>query len=766
MIFKLRQKCYFVIVFILLVFLTHTYLHYEKDAVIDEYLAAKTEKMLLEYHVIYNKYKDMANLVYRLEVNTPEVIKIFKARDRQALREHFEIDYKQLRTFSIRQLHFHLPNNDSFLRMHRPEKFGDNLSNDRATVKYVNKYLKPVDGFEEGKIFNGFRFVYPLFDNKEHIGSVEISFSALAFIKEMMKHFDVKSNFHIDKKVVNEKVFEDEKSNYIQSRLPQYYSQKSIVEYLDIDMKQNHISKEETSLIYEKIQEGKSFSQYFKADKMVITFIPIKSFLNDKIVSVLTFRSDDAWIVDTNKNAQKIFAASFMFLTLIVFLLYQEFKSKIYLEDMVEKRTRELKKEKNRLRYQANHDPLTDLKNRLSMNADIQSVIQNYSVHKAPYAILMFDIDWFKSVNDLYGHEVGDKVLVELSKLFKKSVREEDRIYRAGGEEFVIILKRITYKDSVKLAQKIRLLVQEHIFRVDNEEFSKTISGGLYHSSLGDIQNVKSVLKLVDHALYESKTNGRNRVTVATSDAEFENEELITPTIKIIFSDATLSRVLAIDTQNIIVDDFDRVKLLTNDKEFKESVYKEDQLLLDSIEEKLKNNQLYTTTLRVINKDTQQVVLYKIEISKEGENIVAVLQKSVDIAKGVSDSTLIQNLQSMLENTNDYIYFKDRNHVFTAASKTLASITSVDTRAELVGKVDYDVFEKDLADEYFILERKVFDSELEVAQEFQPTLDNDGNKAWVDNRKYPIHNELGEIIGLFGIARVISDDEYEKQNLS
>ena len=117
----------------------------------------------------------------------------------------------------------------------------------------------------------------------------------------------------------------------------------------------------------------------------------------------------------------------------------------------------------------------------------------------------------------------------------------------------------------------------------------------------------------------------------------------------------------------------------------------------------------------------------------------------------------------MLENTNDYIYFKDRNHVFTAASKTLASVTSVQSRAELVGKVDYDVFEKELADKYFKLERQIFDEEIAVAQDIQPTVDNDGNKAWVDNRKYPIYDEHGEIIGLFGIARIISDYEYERE---
>jgi PAS domain S-box-containing protein len=113
----------------------------------------------------------------------------------------------------------------------------------------------------------------------------------------------------------------------------------------------------------------------------------------------------------------------------------------------------------------------------------------------------------------------------------------------------------------------------------------------------------------------------------------------------------------------------------------------------------------------------------------------------------------------MLENTDDYIYFKDRNHVFTAASKSLVSLTSAHKREDLTGKIDYDVFDKELADKYFKLERQIFDGKLKIAQELQPTLDKDGNRGVVDNRKYPIHNEKGNIIGLFGIARILSEQK-------
>ena len=114
---------------------------------------------------------------------------------------------------------------------------------------------------------------------------------------------------------------------------------------------------------------------------------------------------------------------------------------------------------------------------------------------------------------------------------------------------------------------------------------------------------------------------------------------------------------------------------------------------------------------------------------------------------------------SMMENTDDYIYFKDRNHVFTGASQTLVNLTSPSKNwRDLLGKTNYDVFAEEYADIYYDLEKQVF-SGTPVAHETQETLDNSGKKGWVDNRKYPILNEEKEIIGLFGIARDITESK-------
>lgn len=135
------------------------------------------------------------------------------------------------------------------------------------------------------------------------------------------------------------------------------------------------------------------------------------------------------------------------------------------------------------------------------------------------------------------------------------------------------------------------------------------------------------------------------------------------------------------------------------------------------------------------------------------------LQDAKSLWQQQGDQTVMANFNAMMENTNDYIYFKDSNHVFTGASQTLVAITDPSEHwSDLLGKTDYDVFPEVYADNYYNLEKQVF-AGIKVAHEVQEILDNQGNKGWVDNRKYPIRNEEGKIIGLFGIARDITENK-------
>lgn len=183
--------------------------------------------------------------------------------------------------------------------------------------------------------------------------------------------------------------------------------------------------------------------------------------------------------------------------------------------ELVNLRTLHLEQANQKLSELAQQDPLTELRNRLTMEADIENVIQQSHLNQVPFAVLMFDVDFFKSVNDEYGHAAGDQVLLALADIFKANLRAQDRAYRAGGEEFVVLLNRVTYQQAFDKAEFIHQAVESDTFEVGGVYINRTLSGGIYHSEMFDAMDATTVLKQVDEAMYRSKTNGRNQLSKA-----------------------------------------------------------------------------------------------------------------------------------------------------------------------------------------------------------------------------------------------------------
>ncbi|MDP3265401.1 MAG: diguanylate cyclase [Sulfuricurvum sp.] len=182
------------------------------------------------------------------------------------------------------------------------------------------------------------------------------------------------------------------------------------------------------------------------------------------------------------------------------------------LKQQVKIRTLSLEQANLKLLHMASHDPLTGLKNRLNLEKDLERLLIHHQEHHAPFAVAILDIDWFKKINDDYGHDAGDFVLREIAKILTDNVREEDSVYRSGGEEFVILFNRITQEEALNRTDKIRLKIQEHLFSHNEYTIHLTISGGLYHPDHKQATNVQEVLKCSDVALYDAKRLGRNKI--------------------------------------------------------------------------------------------------------------------------------------------------------------------------------------------------------------------------------------------------------------
>ncbi len=504
----LVKKRYFITLLIFLVIAVSGVVYDTTNRTIEEYLVKKTDQMDLEYNVIYNHNKTIADLIFKTLVNDPQIIGLFRDRERKRLHQRLLTDYEELKYFSIRQLHFHLPNNDSFLRMHRPSKFGDNLSKARLTVKYVNEHKKYIDGFEEGKIFNGFRFVYPLFDAQKHIGSVEISFSALAFIQAVVKSYKIKSNFIINKDIVAQKVFDDEQSNYVQSPLPQYYFQRSIIEYLKVDYSKRPVLKYLSDDIHARILTGDSFSSYDRHRDEVVTFIPLKNPITGDAIAAITFRSPDISIAQEQKSSLVILLTSILIIAVVLLLIYKELRYKMDLEHKIIDRTKELLVLNERLEGMANVDPLTGAYNRRYLYTVSEKIIPLIKRERRRLSLAMIDIDRFKDINDTYGHDRGDEVLKILVEKVTDSIRESDVFIRYGGEEFVLLFPNTTLQQALVISEKVRKVIDSSP-GVHDVRF--TVSVGVTEFINGS-DNIDSALKRADIALYKAKNSGRNRV--------------------------------------------------------------------------------------------------------------------------------------------------------------------------------------------------------------------------------------------------------------
>jgi len=336
------RKILFIILFLLLSIFIGIYFEYKKSGAIRQHLEDKTKQVNLFYASFYHEYLNLSHMIFDTQINTQDVIDIFKdayradGKRKNIIRENLYLklidDYTHLKSYNIRQLHFHLPNNESFLRFHRPKIFGDNLTEIRPTVAYVNKHKIQTDGFEEGRILNGYRFVYPLFnENKKHIGSVEVSFSAKMIVKEMIEHFKLPSNLLILKSIINEKIFDSEKSNYLPSTFKDYYFEKEVFDCVkkNLGITQHlPISEASKKLFYKNIAKKEPFSIHDGKSSNIITFIPIENPITKKLIGAVSIRNSGVYIEKRSTEFYWYTISIIILTAIILYIIYREIKLK------------------------------------------------------------------------------------------------------------------------------------------------------------------------------------------------------------------------------------------------------------------------------------------------------------------------------------------------------------------------------------------------------------------------------------------------------
>jgi diguanylate cyclase (GGDEF)-like protein len=200
-------------------------------------------------------------------------------------------------------------------------------------------------------------------------------------------------------------------------------------------------------------------------------------------------------------------------LLIIAIILYWNYSLQRARQETQEALTRlketdnELKKKNTLLEQLSVTDHLTGLYNRVKLDETLEQEINRAERYQETFGVIMLDIDLFKQVNDEFGHQAGDKVLIELANILKDFSREVDVVGRWGGEEFLVILPNTNKNGLIKLAEKLRQAIDNYEFSIIK---SKTASFGITVFHKGDLG--QTIISRSDEALYLAKENGRNRV--------------------------------------------------------------------------------------------------------------------------------------------------------------------------------------------------------------------------------------------------------------
>ncbi len=169
---------------------------------------------------------------------------------------------------------------------------------------------------------------------------------------------------------------------------------------------------------------------------------------------------------------------------------------------------------KKKIEEQAKQDSLTKLWNRAAIIQLLEEELDRSRREKKPVGMLLVDIDYFKNINDTYGHLVGDVVLIEVASRMKKNVRLYDRIGRYGGDELLVVLPNCRLTQVQVIAERLRLAVSQKKIKTDMGSLGVTLSLGAFSSENQPEISTDNLIKASDNALYQAKRNGRNCIVI------------------------------------------------------------------------------------------------------------------------------------------------------------------------------------------------------------------------------------------------------------
>jgi diguanylate cyclase (GGDEF)-like protein len=482
-------------------------------------LALKSFKLTSDTIVeaIHNDNITLDLLTKYIDASNDERISI-----RKRLHKRLENHYKRIQKRGVLQFHFVMPNNVTSLRMHKPSKFDDDLTDFKFSYRYVNQTKKEVSGLEQGKTAPSFRNVSPLINNGKHIGIVDIAFAPEVLQENIYDIDGIYSHFIIQKEVFDKRGWQrnDNKNDYkasIENDNYFEYLHQHLVDSIYSDNSLYELLKPLKKDIFSKMSNYETFSLYrhFRNEDMIIAFLPIKN-MQEKVIAYLISYSTSSTVSLVIKDFYKL---NFIILLGIILISYFLYRSILH--------NQELKKEKKKFQKLSEYDVLTTLPNRSLFQDRLERSIVKGLRHNNKFALLFIDIDNFKDINDTYGHANGDKLLYSVGDRINKLLRDEDTLARLGGDEYVVILEDIKNPIHASItANKIIELFKEPL-KINDKEHLMSVSIGVSIFP-DDSKDLTELLKYSDIAMYKAKKDGKNNVQFYSSSMSKEIVERVT----------------------------------------------------------------------------------------------------------------------------------------------------------------------------------------------------------------------------------------------
>ncbi len=193
--------------------------------------------------------------------------------------------------------------------------------------------------------------------------------------------------------------------------------------------------------------------------------------------------------------------------------------------ESLERQVKELRELKEKFEWIAQTDPLTELPNRRGMSEKLEFEKLRYKRSEKPFGVILADMDSLKQINDRLGHDAGDKILIQIAKIFKFCCRRTDLVSRWGGDEFMVLLPDTDLEGTRTIAEKIRAKIASQPFRYGAQKISVGMSFGVcVYDQVG--QDLSSLIKRADECLYKAKRQGKDKVV---SHPPTQNQDALSP---------------------------------------------------------------------------------------------------------------------------------------------------------------------------------------------------------------------------------------------